>query len=79
MEGEIDLCVISNNTNGNTGLVGIQDNKIYNFENNKIVDIEYLKENATIFFNNKIHTNEFLYWHLNSFKLQYKLGKYIYY
>ena len=61
IEGEIDLCVISNNTNGNTGLVGIQNNNVYNFEKDKIVDIEYLKENATIFHNNRIHTNELLY------------------
>jgi hypothetical protein len=61
LEGEIDLCVISNNINGNTGLVGIQNNKVYNFEKDSIVDIDYLKENATIFHNNKIHTNDILY------------------
>lgn len=61
LEGEIDLCVISNNINGDTGLVGIQSNKVYNFERDRIVDMDYLKEHATIFHNNKINTNDILY------------------
>jgi hypothetical protein len=57
LKGEIDLCVISNNINGETGLVGIQNNKVYNFDRNKVVDLDYVKDNATIFHNNKLHTD----------------------
>ena len=34
-----------------------QNNKVYNFDRNKVVDLDYVKDNATVFHNNKLHTD----------------------
>ena len=57
-EGELLLPVISNNINGNTGLVCIQDNQVYNFIPDQVVSRDYLLEHSTVFQNHKIHSDE---------------------
>jgi hypothetical protein len=58
---EIQLPVISNNIDGSDGLVLVDNNDVYNFVPGKIVDLDYVKENSTIFTVHKLDKNQFIY------------------
>ena len=58
---EIQLPVISNNIDGSDGLVLVDNNDVYNFVPGKIVDLDYVKENSTIFTVHKLAKNQFIY------------------
>jgi len=46
---ELTFPVISNNTNGNTGLVLFHNNLVYNFAQGRIVSFQEVKDNSTIY------------------------------
>tara|TARA_B100000927_G_scaffold282935_1_gene270141 strand:+ start:131 stop:562 length:432 start_codon:yes stop_codon:yes gene_type:complete len=46
---QLTLPVISNNISGDSGLVLLDNDKVFNFTPGKIVTWDYVKENATIF------------------------------
>ena len=58
---EIQLPVISNNIDGTHGLVLVDNNDVYNFFPGKIIDLDYVKENSTIFTVHKLDKNQFIY------------------
>lgn len=58
---EIQLPVISNNIDGTHGLVLVDNNDVYNFVPGKIIDLDYVKENSTIFTVHKLAKNQFIY------------------
>ena len=58
---ELIFPVISNNTNGNDGLVLLDNNKVYNFEVGKILDWDYVKEHSTVFSSHKLSIKQFTY------------------
>ena len=60
-EQEIILPVISNNVSGNTGLVVLDNNQVYNFNQGEICSLDYVKENSTIFQINKLNINDITY------------------
>jgi len=60
-EQQISLPVISNNITGNTGLVLLSNNKVYNFTHGEICSWDYVKENATIFQINEINSQDIFY------------------
>lgn len=58
-----ELCfpVISNNINGDSGIVLLDDNNVYNFTSGKIESWEFVKDNATIFQTHKLDKNKLSY------------------
>ena len=58
---EIELPVISNNIDGTHGLVLVDNNDVYNFVPGEIVDLDFVKENSTIFTVHKLDKNQFTY------------------
>jgi hypothetical protein len=54
-EDKIIYPVISNNITGNSGLVILHDNLVYNFTPNKVESWDFVKENSTVF---QIHNLE---------------------
>ena len=54
LDNELCFTVISNNITGESGIVLIYDNKVYNFTPGEIVTLDFVKENATIFQTHKI-------------------------
>jgi len=59
-QGTLELPVISNNINGNTGLVLIEGDKVFNFEPDKVVDLNYLKLNSTRFQTHFLESDQLL-------------------
>lgn len=57
----LEFPVISNNINGNDGLVYLDNNKVYNFEIGKISDWDFVKENSTIFSTHRLKKDQFTY------------------
>jgi len=47
--GNLRFPVISNHINGNTGLVLEHQNKVFNFTPGKIITLEEMKENGTVY------------------------------
>jgi len=60
-DSEISLPVISNNIDGSHGLVLVDNNKVYNFVPGQVTDLEFVKENSTIFTVHKLDRNQFSY------------------
>lgn len=60
-EQEILLPVISNNVSGNTGLVVLNNNQVYNFNQGEICSWDYVKEHSTIFQINKLKAKDISY------------------
>lgn len=58
---DLEFPVISNNINGNDGLVYLDNNKVYNFEIGKISDWDFVKENSTIFSTHRLKKDQFTY------------------
>lgn len=58
-----ELCfpVISNNINGDSGIVLLDDDKVYNFTPGKIESWEFVKENATVFQTHKLDIKKLSY------------------
>ena len=57
----LEFPVISNNINGNDGLVYLDNNKVYNFEIGKISDWDFVKDNSTIFSTHRLKKDQFTY------------------
>jgi len=57
----LEFPVISNNINGNDGLVYLDNNKVYNFEIGKISDWDFVKDNSTIFSTHRLNKDQFTY------------------
>tara|TARA_B100001057_G_scaffold498694_1_gene606599 strand:+ start:3181 stop:3612 length:432 start_codon:yes stop_codon:yes gene_type:complete len=57
----LEFPVISNNINGNDGLVFLDKDKVYNFEIGKISDWDFVKDNSTIFSTHKLKKDQFTY------------------
>ena len=55
---ELYFPVISNNINGDSGIVLLDDNNVYNFTSGKIESWEFVKENATVFQTHKLNKNK---------------------
>ena len=53
--------VISNNTTGDSGIVLLNNNNVYNFTPGKIESWEYVKDNSTIFQIHKLDKNKLSY------------------
>jgi hypothetical protein len=60
-EHEILLPVISNNVSGNTGLVVLNNNQVYNFNQGEICSWDFVKEHSTIFQINKLKAKDISY------------------
>ena len=58
---ELIFPVISNNINGNDGLVFLDKDKVFNFETGLISDWDFVKENSTIFSTHKLSRKQFTY------------------
>ena len=58
---ELYFPVISNNINGDSGIVLLDDNNVYNFTSGKIESWEFVKENATVFQTHKLNKNTLSY------------------
>ena len=58
-----ELCfpVISNNITNDSGIVLLDNNKVYNFTPGKIETWDFVKENATIFQTHKVAKKDILY------------------
>lgn len=54
---ELLFPVISNNINGDSGIVLLDGNNVYNFTSGKIESWEFVKENATVFQTHKLDKN----------------------
>ena len=61
LDDQICFTVISNNITGEAGIVLIHNNKVYNFMPGEIVELEFVRENATIFETHKIDIEKFSY------------------
>jgi hypothetical protein len=53
--------VISNNTTGDSGIVLLNNDNVYNFTPGKIESWEYVKDNSTIFQTHKLDKNKLSY------------------
>lgn len=58
---ELYFPVISNNINGDSGIVLLDNNNVYNFTSGKIESWEFVKDNATIFQTHKLDKNKLSY------------------
>jgi hypothetical protein len=53
--------VISNNINGDSGIVLLDNDNVYNFTPGKIESWEYVKDNSTVFQTHKLDKNKLSY------------------
>ena len=53
--------VISNNTTGDSGIVLLDNDNVYNFTPGKIESWEYVKDNSTVFQTHKLDKNKLSY------------------
>tara|TARA_R110001592_G_scaffold138966_1_gene358587 strand:+ start:8800 stop:9231 length:432 start_codon:yes stop_codon:yes gene_type:complete len=58
---ELYFPVISNNINGDSGIVLLEGDNVYNFTSGKIESWEFVKDNATIFQIHKLDKNKLSY------------------
>ena len=58
---ELLFPVISNNMSSDTGIVLLDNDRVYNFTPGKIVSWDFVKENATIFQTHKVAKKDILY------------------
>jgi len=58
---ELYFPVISNNINGDSGIVLLEGDNVYNFTSGKIESLEFVKDNATIFQIHKLDKNKLSY------------------
>ena len=58
---ELTFPVISNNITGDSGIVLLDNNKVFNFSPGKIEEWDFVKENATIFQTHKLNKEIFSY------------------
>ena len=58
---ELLFPVISNNMSSDTGIVLLDNDRVYNFTPGKIVSWNFVKENATIFQTHKVSKKDILY------------------
>ena len=58
---ELYFPVISNNINGDSGIVLLEGDNVYNFTSGKIESWEFVKDNATIFQTHKLDKNKLSY------------------
>mgnify|MGYP001174355379 CR=1 FL=1 len=58
-----ELCfpVISNNINGDSGIVLLDDNNVYNFTSGKIESWEFVQDNATVFQTHRLDKKKLSY------------------
>jgi hypothetical protein len=58
---ELIFPVISNNINGDSGIVLLDNDNVYNFTPGKIESWEYVKDNSTVFQTHKLDKNKLSY------------------
>lgn len=58
---QLTFPVISNNISGDSGIVLLDNNKVFNFTPGKILSWDYVKENATIFQTHKLNLDKLSY------------------
>jgi len=58
---ELIFPVISNNINGDSGIVLLDKDNVYNFTPGKIESWEYVKDNSTVFQSHKLDKNKLSY------------------
>lgn len=58
---ELYFPVISNNINGDSGIVLLEGDNVYNFTSGKIESWEYVKDNSTVFQTHKLDKNKLSY------------------